>query len=453
MIEFVVGAGGKTSYIHQRAKEELAQGHRVLVCTSTHMLIEADTLITDKASEIQKRLDDCGYCMAGSRASEEKMGPLSWEVYLAACALADVVLVEADGSKHHPVKACNETEPVIYKNAEKITVIMGMQALGQPFKDAAFRLEQVCRLLDVSTEDRITPTHLSTLIQKAYLEPLKQQHPGIPIKVHCTAQTLYQRAVATMIEAGEDASLLQPAWFSEKPVLFLCGGGHVSLALAKMAVIADLDVVVMDDRPEFANSERFSMARQVICDDFSNLHQYILPHAYYVIVTNGHAADSVCARQLFPVDTAYLGMIGSRAKIARTKEALKDIWDDHIFAPIGLKIGAANPAEIAVSILAQIIQVKNAAAHSSASKELLETGQSGVLCILIEKKGSTPRDVGSMMLVTKEGVIDTIGGGALEQQVIERARTIDAVTREQVVLNDIGMACTGSNTVLYIPIC
>ena len=58
-----------------------------------------------------------------------------------------------------------------------------------------------------------------------------------------------------------------------------------------------------------------------------------------------------------------------------------------------------------------------------------------------------------MMLVTKEGVIDTIGGGALEQQVIERARTIDAVTREQVVLNDIGMACTGSNTVLYIPIC
>lgn len=119
MIEFVVGAGGKTSYIHQRAKEELAQGHRVLVCTSTHMLIEADTLITDKASEIQKRLDDCGYCMAGSRASEEKMGPLGWEVYLAACTLADVVLVEADGSKHHPVKACNETEPVIYKNAKK----------------------------------------------------------------------------------------------------------------------------------------------------------------------------------------------------------------------------------------------------------------------------------------------------------------------------------------------
>ena len=95
---------------------------------------------------------------------------------------------------------------------------MGMQALGQPFKDAAFRLEQVCRLLDVSENDRITPAHLFTLIQKAYLEPLKQQYPGIPIKVHCTAQTLYQRAVAAMIEAGEDASLLQPAWFSEKPV-------------------------------------------------------------------------------------------------------------------------------------------------------------------------------------------------------------------------------------------
>ena len=64
MIEFVVGAGGKTSYIHQRAKEEMALGRRVLVCTSTHMLIEDDTLITDQVSEIKERLDRCGYCLS-----------------------------------------------------------------------------------------------------------------------------------------------------------------------------------------------------------------------------------------------------------------------------------------------------------------------------------------------------------------------------------------------------
>lgn len=452
MIEFVVGAGGKTSYIHQRAKEETALGHRVLVCTSTHMLIEDDTLITDQVSEIKERLDRCGYCMAGSQASDQKMGPLNQEVYLSACKLADVVLVEADGSKHHPIKACNQTEPVIYDNAEKITVIMGMHALNKPFEEAAFRLEQVCRLLDVKPEETVTPDHIVQLIQKAYLQPLREKYPDVAIEVHCVGYTLYQKAVAAMINQGQDVSILHPAWFSEKPVLFLCGGGHVSLALAKMAAILEMDVIVMDDRQEFANSDRFSMAKQVICDDYANLHRYLLPNAYYVIVTSGHMADSICARQLLQINAPYLGMIGSKVKVARAKEALKDVWSDRIYAPIGLDIRANTPSEIAVSILAQIIQVKNASAHSSASRELLETPKNGVLCILIEKKGSSPRDIGSMMLVTDDGVIDTIGGGILESRVIQRAKTIDSVTSEKVVLEDIGMACASSNTVLYIPI-
>lgn len=208
----------------------------------------------------------------------------------------------------------------------------------------------------------------------------------------------------------------------------------------------------MDDREEFANTKRFDMARQVICDDFENLHQYLLPNAYYCIVTSGHKADRICARQLLPADPPYLGMIGSKVKVARAKEALGELWNDRIFAPIGLDIRANTPAEIAVSILAQIIQVKNAAPHSSASRELLDSKESGVLCILTEKKGSSPRDVGSMMLVTENGVIDTIGGGIMERRVIDRARTIDKVTSERVVLEDIGMACAGANTILYIPI-
>lgn len=452
MIEFVTGAGGKTSYIHRRAEQERAQGRRVLVCTSTHMMTEPDTLLSGELADIQRQLDTCGYCMAGLPAKDGKIGPLDPEVYRKACALADVVLVEADGSRHHPIKACNQTEPVIYDNVDTITVIMGMHALGKTFEEAAFRLEEVCALLGVDQKDIVTPAHLAELIQKAYLQPLALKYPNVPIVTHCVGYTLYQRAVASLINEGMDVSVLQPAWFAEKPVLFLCGGGHVSLALARMAPILDMDVVVMDDREEFANTDRFYMARQVICDDFENLRQYLLPNAYYCIVTSGHKADRICARQLLPADPPYLGMIGSKVKVARAKEALGELWNDRIFAPIGLDIRANTPAEIAVSIFAQIIQVKNAAPHSSASRELLDSKESGVLCILTEKKGSSPRDVGSMLLVTENGVIDTIGGGIMERRVIDRARTISQVTSERVVLEDIGMACAGANTILYIPI-
>lgn len=199
MIEFVVGAGGKTSYIHQRATEEIRRGRRVLVCTSTHMKIEDDTLLTHELSEIQSRLNQCRYCMAGSRATEEKIGPLEQGVYFAACGLADVVLVEADGSMHHPIKACNKTEPVIYDNAEKITVVMGMHALGQTFREAAFRLEEVCKLLGVSQQAQVKPAQIAQLIQRAYLEPLRRQYPHLPMEVHCVGYTPYQKEVAARL--------------------------------------------------------------------------------------------------------------------------------------------------------------------------------------------------------------------------------------------------------------
>lgn len=452
MIEFVVGAGGKTSYIHKRTKEELALGHTVLVCTSTHMLIEEDTLIDPTLAQIKEKKERCGYCMAGSKVSDQKIGPLDKTLYDLACSLFDVVLVEADGSRHKPIKACTDKEPVIYSNVDHISIIMGMHALGKRFEEVAFRLDEVCKLLNVKKEDIVDANHIVELIQKAYLLPLSRAHSKTSIQVHCVGYTLYQKAVAELINEQEDPALLFPEWFLEKPVLFLCGGGHVSLAVARMATLLDMDVIVFDDRKEFANKERFDMAKRVIVDKYENLHRYLVSNGYYVVVTRGHTADAICVKQVLSIDPLYLGMIGSKSKVQRTKEALASVWKDSICAPIGLDIHANTPAEIAISILAQIVSIKNSRPHSSVSRELLECDSSGVLCVLLDKKGSSPREVGSMMFVTDSDVIDTIGGGILESRVIERAKTIDRVMQETIVLEDIGMACAGKNTILYIPI-
>jgi xanthine dehydrogenase accessory factor len=125
-------------------------------------------------------------------------------------------------------------------------------------------------------------------------------------------------------------------------------------------------VHVVDDREKFANRERFPDAVEIVVDDIPAwIARTPLPaHAYAVVVTRGHTNDLEALRALAPRELRYLGLIGSRAKVARiydqlladqmTPETLK-----HVHAPIGLDIGAVTPQEIAVSILAELIAVKH----------------------------------------------------------------------------------------------
>ena len=261
---------------------------------------------------------------------------------------------------------------------------------------------------------------------------------------------------------GMDVSLIEEAWFAAQPHMVICGGGHVSRELVKIASCLDFHIKVMDDREEFANRECFPLADEVICDSFENLERYLEPNAYYVVVSREHKDDFTCVKTILNHSYQYLGMIGSKGKVQKNFENLKKdgVSEEQIaaiHAPIGLKIGAVTPAEIAVSILAEIIQEKNQKQKSSVSRELLEVKEIGVICIIIEKTGSSPRGVGSMLFVGESGVIDSIGGGAVEYAAIRQAQTVTEPMIQEYDLSEkdkveLGMICGGRNTVLFIPI-
>ena len=150
------------------------------------------------------------------------------------------------------------------------------------------------------------------------------------------------------------------------PELYIVGAGHVGFHLARLAHEVGFRIHVVDDREKFANAERFPFAADIAVDDIPSwLAQASLPpHAFAVIVTRGHTNDLDALRALAPRGLRYLGLIGSRAKIARIYEALAAERLDpellrQVHAPIGLDIGAVTPQEIAVSILAELIAVKH----------------------------------------------------------------------------------------------
>ena len=155
--------------------------------------------------------------------------------------------------------------------------------------------------------------------------------------------------------------------------LYVIGAGHVGLHLGRLAHEVGFRVHVVDDREKFANADRFPTAVEIVVDDIPGwiARASLPPHAYAVIVTRGHTNDLDALRALAPRDLRYLGLIGSRAKVARIYDALAEEGTpaallQRVHAPIGLDIGAVTPQEIAVSILAELIAVKHGKEHPAA---------------------------------------------------------------------------------------
>jgi xanthine dehydrogenase accessory factor len=160
------------------------------------------------------------------------------------------------------------------------------------------------------------------------------------------------------------------------PRLYIIGAGHVGWHLARLAHEAGFRIHVVDDREKFANAERFPGAEVAVDDIAAWLAAAdIPPDAFVTIVTRGHQHDLSALRALVARPLRYLGMIGSRAKVVRVYDALvqEGIPADsllRVHAPIGLDLGAVTPAEIAVSIVAEMVAVRHGRDRETASTPL-----------------------------------------------------------------------------------
>ena len=220
------------------------------------------------------------------------------------------------------------------------------------------------------------------------------------------------------------------------PKMIICGAGHVSMPIICMGKMLGFMVTVIEDRPKFADHARAAGADQVLCEPFADGLSKIRgdSDSWFIIVTRGHRYDTECLEAILQKPYAYVGMMGSRRRVAIVKDQLeaKGVCRealDGVHTPIGLKIGAETPEEIAVSVMAEIIQVKNAGSGKGGySPELLnavlnpDDSREKVLATIISRKGSAPRSVGTKMLIRADGTtVDTIGGGCIESEVIRKA--------------------------------
>ena len=147
--------------------------------------------------------------------------------------------------------------------------------------------------------------------------------------------------------------------------LIIVGAGHVGKAVYETAVTLDFDVIVLDDRDEYANEVNFPNAK-IIVGDYEKILEDIITDktTAIVIVTRGHAYDKVAVEKLINKESFYIGMIGSKNKVFKTLQEIKKDAKykdsiDKLYAPIGLDMGSNKVKEIALGILCEIFLVKN----------------------------------------------------------------------------------------------
>lgn len=147
--------------------------------------------------------------------------------------------------------------------------------------------------------------------------------------------------------------------------LLLIGAGHVAVPLGKLAHLLGFRIVVFDDRAEYANRDRFPQAEEVLVEDFeTGLRALdITPNTWVVIATRSHESDATALRAVIESPATYIGLLGSRRKVSLIFKALREEGVEEeqlarVYAPVGLDLGAETPEEIALSIMAEIIMLR-----------------------------------------------------------------------------------------------
>ena len=261
--------------------------------------------------------------------------------------------------------------------------------------------------------------------------------------------------------------------------LILLGCGNIGQELCRYAADLGFTVTAVDERPAFANRTLMPDAAEILCSDCPDAIRrlQITERDYVCVITRGHRFDADCLREILPgAYPRYLGMIGSKRRVALLMKQLdsEGFGPDalkRIHAPIGISINALTVKEIAISIVAELIQCRRAGLDRR-SKETRLTAEDidlrllefltcdetpKALLLVYETSGSTPVKSGAMMAVDKVGrTVGTIGGGCGEGAVLKDAyRIIGSGTQCTVTVdmsNDIaeeeGMVCGGEMKVL-----
>jgi xanthine dehydrogenase accessory factor len=195
----------------------------------------------------------------------------------------------------------------------------------------------------------------------------EKQNPGEPsilLEVDKAIINIGSPRLPQTILAGKSRFFIAP--LNNYGTVYIFGAGHVSQKLALLTSLVGFRTVILDDREEYANRERFPGADEIIVlkNNQTALEEFHAdPESYFVIVTRGHLHDQVILTQVLNVDSIYVGMIGSKRKRdeiykALEKEGVEREKLEKVHSPIGLTIGAESPEEIAVSITAELIQAR-----------------------------------------------------------------------------------------------
>lgn len=300
-------------------------------------------------------------------------------------------------------------------------------------------------------------------VMLTFLDLLSDRHGSIAKKILITREEIENRSflisedvykkVCLCLESGKleiinadqnKSILIEP--FIPKPRLVVFGGGHIAKPLSEFAARVGFSVTVVDDRPFFANTERFPEAHHVICESFEKSFDLVNLNAsdFVVIITRGHRHDGVVLREALKHDLSYIGMIGSKRRVAGMRdELLSEGYPkaklDLINAPIGLDISAITPDEIAISIVSQLIGYKNQASIEKFGKSFsfpeldVEVAEKAseesllpkAIITILSSKGSVPRKAGAKMIAYYDGsTVGSIGGGCSEADILTRAKDV-----------------------------
>ena len=248
----------------------------------------------------------------------------------------------------------------LLKNRKKVALCTVIEKRGSGPRDVGAKIA-------VSEDGEIVGTIGGGNLERVLVEEaLKALKVGKSKKIVFSLREGVERrdAVKTGLICGGEITIFIDV-IEPKPRLIIIGSGHVGYPLAKLADILGFEIVIVDDNRELATRECFPMAKEILVGDFTEILDKVevRPDDFVVIVHGEPEHDYLALKKMLEKNVRYIGLLGSKMKVAKLKERLKGegVGEDvfkNLYAPVGLDIGAQTPEEISISILAQIIKIR-----------------------------------------------------------------------------------------------